>query len=95
MICVIIHEKLRGNSIQGTCPGDQVKIYIIKGKCVPEQLKFNVIWGKWTLFRNSKIYSPWLIIIFYRIHLICQIRQKSKQKEEKSNVQQKALITES
>ena len=29
MICFIIHEKLRGNSIQGMCSGDQVMVYII------------------------------------------------------------------
>ena len=54
MICFIIHEKLRGDSIQETCSGHQAKVYIIWGKCFPDQLKCNIIWGKWTLFRNNK-----------------------------------------
>ena len=81
IIYFIIHKKLRGNIIQGTCSGDQIKVYIIQGKfIIHNQFKGNIIWGKGTLFGNDKIYYPQLTIIFYRIHLIWRIRQKSKQK---------------
>ena len=81
IICFIIHKKLRGNIIQGTCSGDQIKAYIIQGKfIIHNQFKGNIISGKWTLFRNNKNYYPQLTINFYRIHLIRRIRQKSKQK---------------
>ena len=82
-ICVnndLFHYPRKDSRTQGTCSDDQVKVYIIQEKYFREQLKSNIIWGKWTLFRNNKIYYPWLIIIFYRIHLIRWIRQKSKQK---------------
>ena len=43
MIRFIIHEKLRGNRIQGTCLDDQVKVYIIQEKCFPDPLTLDIV----------------------------------------------------
>ena len=74
MICFIIHEKL-------TAPREGVQVTRSRFTLSGENVSLgSIIWGKWTLFRNNKIYHPWSLFIFYRIHLIRGRRQKSKQK---------------